>query len=124
MRKIMLFVALTTAVMAMGMRWAGVQVSEAKLGTGVQDRALTGEGTSFPAGSQVYVWMSLTGAQAGDAVTVTWKRGGQAVLTTKLDVGGSPWRTWAQKTVTAGSWDASISDPSGTVLKDLPFTVK
>ncbi len=99
------------------------EIVDAKVGTGVQDRAIVGEAESFPNNSQVFVWFKITGA-ASQEVTVTWKSGDYSFATT-LSIGGSPWRTWANKNVRqAGDWTVSIATSDGTVLKELTFKVE
>lgn len=101
----------------------GLRIETAKLGTGVQDRELVGDTTAFSLNDRVYLWMKVMGGSA-DSITVTWKTGDQT-FASKLNIGGSPWRTWAYKTVAiAGDWTVTVSDASGTVLKELSFTVK
>jgi hypothetical protein len=100
-----------------------LHIETAKLGTGVQDRELVGDTTSFNLNDRVYLWMKVVGGPA-DSITVTWKTGDHE-FTSKLNIGGSPWRTWAYKTAAvAGDWTATVSDASGTVLKELSFVVK
>src|SRR3972149_3256610 len=80
-----------------------LQVEVAKLGTGVQDRELVGDTTSFNLDERVYLWMKVVGGSA-DSITVTWKTGDHE-FTTKLNIGGTPWRTWSYKTAAiAGDW--------------------
>ena len=101
----------------------GIQVIDAKPGKNIQDRAIVNEDTSFALNASVFVWMKIEGA-ASDAVTVTWKCGDQTLATT-IGIGGSPWRTWAARTVRkAGDWTVTISDSKGTTSKELSFTVK
>ncbi|HLE31117.1 MAG TPA: DUF2914 domain-containing protein [Bacteroidota bacterium] len=100
----------------------GITIETAKLGTAVQDRELVGDTTSFNLHDRVYLWMKIVGGSS-DTITVTWKTG-ENEFTTKLNVGGSPWRTWAYKTAAiAGDWTVTVTDASGTVLKELIFTV-
>ncbi len=100
----------------------GLKVTEMKLGTDVQDKELVGEDSTFALNGKVYLWVKLTGGPA-DSVTVTWKHGDQT-SSTHLRVGGSPWRTWAYKTVAAsGDWTVTVSDAAGDVLEEKTFTV-
>ena len=102
---------------------SSIEIVDAKLGTGVQDRAITGEAESFPKDSQVFVWFKITGA-ASQEITVTWKSGDYSYSTT-LSIGGSPWRTWAQKNVRqAGDWTVSLVSSDGKALKELSFKVE
>jgi hypothetical protein len=101
----------------------GLQVADAKLGKGVQDRNITEEATTFAVNDKVYLWLKLTG-DGSDPVKVSWKVG-DSVDTVTLKVGGSPWRTWSSKTAwKAGDWTVTISDASDQVLKELKFTVQ
>jgi hypothetical protein len=101
----------------------GLQVADAKLGKGVQDRSITEEATSFAVNDKVYLWLKLTGG-GSDPVKVSWKVG-DSVDTVTLKVGGNPWRTWSSKTAwKAGDWTVTISDASDQVLKELKFTVQ
>ena len=102
---------------------SAIQIVDAKLGKGVQDRMITEEDSVFAKGSKVFFWMKVTGG-ASDQITVTWKSGDFTHSTT-LMIGGSPWRTWATKTVhKAGEWTVSVTDASGNVLKEMSFRVE
>ncbi len=101
---------------------ATLTVSEAKLGTGVENRQLVGEATTFDVNQKVYLWMELKGGPS-DSITVTWKCGEKSYHTA-LKVGGPTYHTWAYKTASiAGSWTVTVSDAAGTELKQLDFTV-
>lgn len=112
-----------TASMAQDATPAAAAITEAKLGANVENRVLTGEDSTFATNAKVYLWMKITGG-SGETLTVTWKHG-ENTHTTSLTVGGSPWRTWANKTVAAaGDWSVSVTDSKGTTLKELTFKVK
>ncbi|HEX9614114.1 MAG TPA: DUF2914 domain-containing protein [Bacteroidota bacterium] len=99
-----------------------LEVGEAKLGKNVQDRQIVDETTTFEVNEKAYLWMRIVGGSA-DSVTVTWKTTDQS-YEVKLNVGGSPWRTWANKTLyTAGDWTVTVTDDEGNVLKEMSFTV-
>jgi len=101
----------------------GLQVADAKLGKGVQDRNITEEATTFAVNDKVYLWVKLTGS-GSDAVKVNWKVG-DSTDTVTLKVGGSPWRTWSSKTAwKAGEWTVTVTDAGDQVLKELKFTVQ
>ena len=100
-----------------------IQLIDAGLGKDVKDRMVVDEATSFPKNSKVFLWMKFTGG-ASDQVTVTWKNGSSSHNTT-LVVGGSPWRTWASKTVgKSGDWTVTVTDAEGNVLKEISFKVE
>lgn len=104
-------------------RSLAVEVADAKLGKGVENREVTGEATTFAVGDRVYLWLKLTGGPS-DPIKVTWKVGDKTD-TVSLNVGGNPWRTWSSKTVSAaGQWTVTVSDAGGTSLKELTFTVQ
>lgn len=99
-----------------------LKVTEARLGTGVDNRILVGEDGPFALNQRVYLWLEVTGGPAED-IAVTWTHG-EHVFTTKLRVGGPTWHTWAYKTAAfGGSWKVSVEDAAGNELKSLQFTV-
>lgn len=100
----------------------GLKVREAKLGKDVQNKKLVDTTSTFALNEKAYLWMRLIGGPA-DSITVTWKTGDQT-YDSKLNVGGSPWRTWSYKTLaTPGDWTVSVKDAAGNVLKDMSFKV-
>jgi hypothetical protein len=100
-----------------------MEVADAKLCKEVSNRTPVGEATMFPKNSKVYLWMLVKGSSMAKVV-VTWKGGGDS-LSTALAIGGSPWRTWAYKTVrNSGDWTVEVADSIGTVLKELSFKVE
>ena len=100
----------------------GLQVTDAKLGKGVENREIKDEATTFAVGDKVFLWLKVTGGP-GD-LKVNWKLGDNTD-SVSLSVGGSPWRTWSSKTVgKAGSWTVTVTDASGASLKELTFTVQ
>lgn len=101
----------------------GLEVAEAKLGKNVENRELTEETNTFALNDRAYLWLRVTGGPA-DSITVAWKTG-ENTYETKLNIGGSPWRTWSYKTCSiAGPWTVTVTDAQGNVLKDLTFTVE
>jgi len=102
---------------------AGIKVVQMKLGTGVQDKQIAGEDSTFALNAKVYAWMKVTGG-AGDSIVVSWKHADKEYKAT-LGLGGNSWHTWAYKTVSAaGDWTVTVSTQSGEVLKAATFTVK
>lgn len=103
--------------------WAeGLAVADAKLGTGVQDREIAGETATFAVNDKAYLWMRVTGGTG--AVKVTWTNQDFSD-SIPLEIGGSPWRTWATKTVwRAGEWKVTVTDSEGNVLKEVTFQVQ
>jgi hypothetical protein len=124
MKKLMsLLVLAVSALVFATVSAQGLQVAEAKLGKGVQDRTITEEATTFAVNDKVYIWLKITGS-GSDSVKVNWKVGDNTSTVT-LPVGGDPWRTWANKTAwKAGEWTVTVTDASDLVLKELKFTVQ
>jgi len=98
-------------------------VVEAKLGTEVVDRQIAGETTAFTTGQRAYLWLRVEDA-ADQVLTVTW-RVNDLAFPVELKVGGSPWRTWASKTLhLAGEWTVTVSDAGGNALHESRFSVQ
>ena len=122
MKKLLaLFAMLSLFVPAL--TFAAGKVAEAKLGKSVVDRNITDETTTFAPGEKAYLWLKVEDA-AGETLTVTWTINDQVYPAT-LNIGGSPWRTWASKTLHfAGEWTVTVTDTAGTTLNETRFTVK
>jgi hypothetical protein len=99
------------------------KVMEARLGKNIVDRNIADETTNFAPGEKAYLWLKVEDA-AGETLTVTWKINDQAFPAT-LTIGGSPWRTWASKTLhIAGEWTVTVTDAAGATLNESTLTVK
>ena len=99
------------------------KVAEAKLGKRVVDRQVADETSVFAPGEKAYLWMKIDDA-AGEILTVTWQINGQT-YPAELKIGGSPWRTWASKSLhIAGEWIVSVSDATGAKLYETKLTVR
>jgi hypothetical protein len=124
MKKLLSLLTLVVfAVLPLAALSDGLQVADAKLGKGVQDRKITEEASTFAVNDKVYLWLKLTGGPA-DSVNVNWKVG-DSTDTVSLKVGGDPWRTWSNKTAwKAGDWSVTVTDAGGQVLKEMTFKVE
>ena len=99
------------------------KVTEAKLGKSVVDRRITEETTAFAPGEKAFLWLKVEDA-AGESLTVTWQVDGHSYPAT-LAIGGTPWRTWASKTLhIAGEWTVTVTDAAGATLNESRFVVK
>ncbi len=106
-----------------GTKFESIQITDAKLGKNVTDRVIVDEDSTFDINSKVFLWLKVESA-VNETLTILWKHESIA-YETKLAIGGSPWRTWAVKTVfKTGDWSVSVTDATGNVLKELTFTVK
>ena len=116
-------VCATLALLMPTLALATGKVSEAKLGKSVVNREVGGETSVFAPGEMAYLWMKVYDA-TGETLTVTWEINGQH-YPAKLKIGGSPWRTWASKTVhIAGEWTVTVTDAAGATLSASKFAVK
>ena len=101
---------------------AGLTVVDAKLGKGVQNREIVGETASFAVNEKAYLLLRVTGGPG--ELEVTWSHGDHSE-TIPLNVGGNPWRTWANKTLwTAGDWKVTVTDGDGQMLEEISFQVR
>lgn len=92
--------------------------AELAVGTAVAERQLTGMAESFPASTgALYCYMKITNA-ADAAVEHVWYKGDTEMSRVKLNVTGSPWRTWSTKKLgpdAAGDWRCDVVVDGRTV---------
>ena len=103
----------------------GISVAERGFGTGIENRALVGQATSFPEGAKVYFWTRIVDGRAGDRIRHVWIREGTEVLSIGLSIGGPHWRTYSNKTLhagAAGQWKVEVRDADGNLLAGEAFT--
>lgn len=101
---------------------AGDASAEVKAGTGVEKREIVGEGTSFPAGTTVWVWSLVHNGEG--TVKHVWKRDGKDVWTATMKIGSKKWSTSSRRTIPKpGSWEVDVQTPDGTSLGSIAFTV-
>jgi hypothetical protein len=122
MKKLLVLCA-TLALLVPALAFSAGKVTEAKLGKSIVDRKIAEETTTFAPGDRAYLWLKVEDA-AGESLTVSWQINGQTFPAT-LTIGGSPWRTWASKTLLiAGEWTVTVTDSAGTTLNESKFIVK
>jgi hypothetical protein len=98
-------------------------VTDAKLGRNVVDREITDETTTFAVGERAYLWLRVEGG-TGETLRVIWKIDDQE-YPVDLRIGGSPWRTWATKTLhLAGNWTVTVTDAAGNTLNEATLKVQ
>jgi len=98
-------------------------VTDAKLGRNVVDREITDETTTFAVGEKAYLWLRVEGG-TGEVLKVIWKIDDQE-YPVDLRIGGSPWRTWATKTLhLAGDWTVTVTDAAGNTLNEASLKVQ
>jgi hypothetical protein len=97
--------------------------AEVKAGTGVENHAVVGEATSFPAGTTVWVWSKISNGEGN--IKHVWKRDGKEVWTATLPVGSKAWSTQSRRTIpAAGSWEVDVMTDAGAQLGSVSFTIQ
>ena len=100
--------------------------AEVAVGTGIAERQLTGMAESFPASAgTLYCYMKIADA-AGSEIEHVWYKGDTEMARVKLNVAGTPWRTWSSKKIgadAAGDWRCDVVQ-NGTVIKTARFKVE
>ena len=102
---------------------AGDVSAEVKAGTGVEKHEVTGEATTFPAGTTVWVWSRVTGAEG--SVKHVWKKDGKEVWTATLRVGSKKWSTQSRRSIQSpGAWEVEVQTADGASIGTVSFTVQ
>jgi len=119
-----LFAAFAVLVLFVpAMAFAQNLVTDAKLGRNVVDREITDETNTFAVGEKAYLWLRVEGG-TGETLTVTWANS-DLEFPVDLSIGGSPWRTWATKTLhLPGEWTVKVTDAAGNTLNETTLTVQ
>jgi DUF2914 family protein len=102
---------------------SGEVTAEIKAGTGVENREVVGESATFPAGTTVWVWSRVTGAEG--SVKHVWKRDGKPVWTATLNVGSKKWSTQSRRAIAKpGAWEVEVQTADGASIGTVAFTVQ
>lgn len=103
-------------------------IEEGVICTGVEDRVPLGASETFPPDvGRLYCFTKIVGASSDMVVKHLWYREDGLLHTQELAVGGSPWRTWSNKTITpdmSGAWKVEIRDGDDNLITTLKFTVQ
>jgi hypothetical protein len=98
------------------------QVIDAKLTSGVENKAAVDDKTTFTTGEKAWVWLNLKPASDTATIAMRWSWNGNPVWTMEakpVKLG----RTWYYKTIDQpGEWKVDILDNADTVLKTLTLT--
>ncbi len=105
-----------------------VEIVEAAIALGVEDRVPQGVGELFSTeADKVWAWVKVKNAGAPTTITMVWRKGEEVAWQLSLDVGSSSgWRTWSRKTVRkwdVGEWTVDIFDANGLRVHTLDFEV-
>ena len=101
-----------------------VTIKEAGIGTGIENRTLTGAGDTFEEGERIYFFTWVMGSREGDYVSHVWIHKEEEKFRIDLNTGGPSWRTWSYKTMHPGSigdWQVHVEDKDGKVLETRSF---
>lgn len=111
------------AIFVPALAFAQNLVTDAKLGRNVVDREVTDETTTFALGEKAYLWLRVEGG-TGETLKVVWRNNDQE-YPVDLRIGGSPWRTWATKTLHLdGDWTVTVTDAAGNTLNEVALKVQ
>ena len=102
---------------------AGAATAEVQAAKGVEKREPVEPGTTFTAGTKVWVWSRITGAN-GTTVKHVWKKDGKAVWSATLKVGSVKWTTSSRRQVKAGAWTVEVVGADGSTIGSVDFTVQ
>ncbi len=98
--------------------------AEVKAAKGVENRLPVEEGSTFEAGTTVWAWSLIHGAE-GTTVKHVWKKDGTEVWFATLAVGSKKWTTYSRRKLTkAGSYSVDVTGEDGAVLGTVAFTVQ
>jgi len=127
MKRFSLLLSLILLLTVPELLWA-LEVSEASLTTGIQERMPVDQVEVLPAGvTTLYCFSRIVGAAEETMIQHVWFRGDTELARVELPVRSINWRTWSSKRIPAdwtGNWRVEIQDQFGEVLTTLPFTVQ
>ncbi|MBK9030833.1 MAG: DUF2914 domain-containing protein [Myxococcales bacterium] len=103
---------------------AEAAAAEVKAGTGVENKESVGTASEFTAGTKVWIWSRITGAN-GTTVKHVWKKDGTQVWAANLGVKSTRWTTASRRLLNkAGAYTVEVVAADGTVLGSVAFTIK
>ena len=104
---------------------ASIDVVSSALGNGVdrETRTIQGEAASFDSSAPVYYLTRVKSETVPTTIVHVYSVDGKEVASVSLNVKGSPWTTWSQKTVWPGEWKVELKDESGAVIETKNFSV-
>jgi hypothetical protein len=100
---------------------------EMKIGTGIDEREIIGEGESFGAEvGKIYVWCVVEGAQEPTTIKHVWYYKGNNMAEIPLSIKYARHRTWTFKTIMpqwVGDWEVQILDQDDKLLTKKAFKI-
>ena len=105
-----------------------LEVKEILLGTGLENKEVTGVDTTFSADiGKIYCWTKVTGATTETQIAHRWYFNEKEVAKIDITVKYPSYRCWSIKTIypeMKGNWKVDIEDSAGKLLSSMSFTVK
>ena len=106
---------------------ADVEVTQAVVATGVQDREPVGADSTFTADvGTLYFYTVFEGDFGSMPVEHVWLHEGEEIARVPLTVEGPRWRTWSSKEILpawTGAWTVQVVDADGMEHAAVDFTV-
>jgi hypothetical protein len=97
-------------------------------GTGVMDRELEGEATTFPSDiEKVFCWCTVVGCEEPTTVEHVWYHNGEEIARVPLEINYPRARTWSSKNMIpewAGDWKVDLVDDAGKVVASTSFKLE
>ena len=107
---------------------SNLEVNEILLGTGLENREVTGVDTTFSADvGKIYCWTKITGATSETQIAHHWFFEDKEVVKIDITVKYPSYRCWSIKTIypeMKGNWKVEVKDSEGKLLSSISFTVK
>lgn len=98
--------------------------AEVKAAKGVANREPVEPGAEFEAGTTVWAWSLVSGAE-GTTVKHVWKKDGAELWHANLKIGSKKWTTYSRRTIKKpGAYAVEVVAEDGSVLGSVEFTIK
>lgn len=97
--------------------------AEIKAAKGVASYEPVEEGTSFSAGTMVWVWSRIFNAD-GTSVQHVWKKDGKEVWSATLSIRSARWSTNSRRVVQPGQYEVEVRSQDGSSLGSVSFSVQ
>jgi hypothetical protein len=116
--------AAAPAVQAAPVTPAAIAVEKMAVGTAIDNREISGEGTAFDSSvTRLYAWSQMASDQVPTTIKHVWSADGKKETEVPLDIKYPRSRTWSSKSVWPGHWKVDVTNDQGMVLASKEFTV-
>jgi hypothetical protein len=100
------------------------QVEKMAIGTAIDNKEISGEGTAFDSSvTRLYAWSQIASEKVPTTIKHVWSADGKKETEVPLDIKYPRSRTWSSKSVWPGNWKVDVTDDQGMVLASKEFTV-